>query len=94
VALARATRRTSRSTPCPGAEGTTWQLGQTQAATLEIRLDGGLVSPYDRHSGAPVSLGSAPSRSVQKILAMGLMRVQIVFTLRQRDRGTQQTRLP
>ena len=32
-----------------------------QAASDQIRLDGGLVSPYDEHSGAPASSGRAPS---------------------------------
>jgi hypothetical protein len=52
-----------------------------QAATLEFRLDSGLVCPYDKHSGAPASLGRAPSRSVERSWARGLLRVQIVLTL-------------
>ena len=52
-----------------------------EAASDQIRLDGVLVSPYDEHSGAPASLGRAPSRSVQKVLARGLLRVQFVLTL-------------
>ena len=52
-----------------------------EAASDQVRLDGGLVSPYDEHSGAPASLGRAPSRSVQKVLARGLLRVQFVLTL-------------
>jgi hypothetical protein len=52
-----------------------------QAATFQIRLDSGLVCPYDKHSGAPASLGRAPSRSVERSWARGLLRVQFVLTL-------------
>ena len=37
-----------------------------KTALDQVRLDGGLVSPYDEHSGAPASSGRAPSRSVER----------------------------
>ena len=45
----------------------------TDAALDQIRLDGGLVSPYDEHSGAPASLGRAPSRSRAKGFGEGAL---------------------
>ena len=37
-----------------------------EAAADQVRLDGGFVSPYDEHSGAPASSGRALSRSVER----------------------------
>src|SRR6266542_5822153 len=51
-----------------------------EAATDQVRLDGGRVDPYDEHSGASASSGRAPSRSVER-LSEGLLRVQVVITL-------------
>src|SRR5665213_2532551 len=41
-------------------------IGAGQAPIHQLRLDGGLVSPYDEHSGAPASSGRALSRSVER----------------------------
>ena len=50
-------------------------------AAPQIRLDGGPVDTYDEHSGAPASSGRAPSRSVERSLSRGLLRVQEALTL-------------
>jgi hypothetical protein len=49
--------------PGPQARGTTLAA---QTPALQVRLDGGLVSPCYEHSGAPASSGRAPSQSVER----------------------------
>jgi hypothetical protein len=57
-----ATRRFLMS-QCAQAGGTNWTI---EAPTRQFHLDGGLVSPYDEHSGASASSGRVLSRSVER----------------------------
>ena len=50
-----------------------------EAAADQVRLDGGFVSPYDEHSGAPASSGRALSRPSK--VWRGGSPVQVVLTL-------------